>query len=94
MELKQLPTFAERCKLMLDRLNKLRDDPERDFYIDILKQEKDGELIVDVYEKLGVEVFANKKYQRADIKKELDKSIQNYCGLARWLYKKLKTLFL
>ena len=26
-----------------------------------------------MYEKLGVEVFANKKYQRADIKKELDK---------------------
>ena len=73
MELKQLPTFAERCKLMLDKLNKLQGDPERDFYIDILKQEKDGELIVEVYEKLGVEVFANKKYQRADIKKELDK---------------------
>ena len=51
----------------------VRDDPERDFYIDILKQEKDGELIVEVYEKLGVEVFANKKYQRADIKKALDK---------------------
>ena len=73
MELKQLPTFSERCKLMLDRLNKLQDDLNRNFYIDILKQEKDGELIVEAYEKLGVEVFANKKYQRADIKKELDK---------------------
>ena len=73
MELKQLPTFAERCKLMLDRLNKLQDDPDRNFYTGILKQEKDGELIVEAYEKLGVEVFANKKYQRADIKKELDK---------------------
>ena len=73
MELKQLPTFAERCKLMLDRLNKLQGDPNRNFYIDILKQEKDGELIVEVYEKLGIEVFENKKYQRADIKKALDK---------------------
>ena len=73
MELKQLPTFSERCKWMLDRLNKLQDDLNRNFYIDILKQEKDGELIVEAYEKLGVEVFANKKYQRADIKKELDK---------------------
>ena len=73
MDLKQLPTFAERCKLMLDRLNKLQGDPNRNFYIDILKQEKDGELIVEVYEKLGIEVFENKKYQRADIKKELDK---------------------
>lgn len=73
MELKQLPTFAERCKLLLDRLNKLQDDPERDFYTDILKQEKDGELIVEVYEKLGIEVFENKKYQRAEIKKALDK---------------------
>lgn len=73
MELKQLPTFSERCKLMLDKLNKLQGDPERDFYIDILKQEKDGELIVEVYEKLGIEVFENKKYQRAERKKALDK---------------------
>ena len=73
LELKELPTFMERCKLMVDKLNKLQDDPDRDFYINILKQEKDGELIVEAYEKLGVEVFANKKYQRADIKKELDK---------------------
>ena len=34
---------------------------------------KDGELIVEVYEKLGLEVFENKKYQRAEIKKALDK---------------------
>ena len=73
LELKELPTFMERCKLMVDKLNKLQDDPDRDFYINILKQEKDGELIIEAYEKLGVEVFANKKYQRADIKKELDK---------------------
>ena len=73
LELKELPTFMERCKLMVDKLNKLQDDPDRDFYINILKQEKDGELIIEAYEKLGVEVLANKKYQRADIKKELDK---------------------
>ena len=73
LELKELPTFMERCKLMVDKLNKLQADPDRDFYINILKQEKDGELIIEAYEKLGVEVFANKKYQRADIKKELDK---------------------
>ena len=73
MELKQLPTFSERCKLMLDKLNKLQGDPDRNFYTDILKQEKDGELIVEVYEKLGIEVFENKKYQRAEIKKALDK---------------------
>ena len=30
-------------------------------------------MIIEAYEKLGVEVFSNKKYQRADIKKELDK---------------------
>ena len=73
LELKELPTFMERCKLMVDKLNKLQDDPDRDFYINILKQENDGELIIEAYEKLGVEVLANKKYQRADIKKELDK---------------------
>ena len=73
LELKELPTFMERCKLMVDKLNKLQDDPDRDFYINILKQEKDGELIIEAYEKLGVEVLANKKYQTADIKKELDK---------------------
>ena len=73
MELKQLPTFSERCKLMLDKLNKLQGDPDRNFYTDILKQEKDGELIVEVYEKLGIEVFENKKYQRTEIKKALDK---------------------
>ena len=73
LELKELPTFMERCKLMVDKLNKLQADPDRDFYINILKQEKDGELIIEAYEKLGVEVLANKKYQRADIKKELDK---------------------
>ena len=73
LELKELPTFMERCKLMVDKLNKLQDDPDRDFYINILKQEKDGELIIEAYEKLGVEVLANKKYKRADIKKELDK---------------------
>ena len=58
---------------MLDKLNKLQGDPDRNFYTGILKQEKDGELIVEAYEKLGVEVFANKKYQRAEIKKALDK---------------------
>ena len=60
LELKELPTFMERCKLMVDKLNKLQDDPDRDFYINILKQEKDGELIIEAYEKLGVEVLANK----------------------------------
>ena len=33
LELKELPTFMERCKLMVDKLNKLQDDPDRDFYI-------------------------------------------------------------
>lgn len=93
MELKQLPTFAERCKLMLDRLNKLRDDPNRNFYIDILKQEKDGELIVEAYEKLGVEVFANKKYQRADIKKELDKYNTELLRFSPMVVQEIKDIF-
>ena len=93
MELKQLPTFSERCKLMLDRLNKLQDDLNRNFYIDILKQEKDGELIVEAYEKLGVEVFANKKYQRADIKKELDKYNTELLRFSSMVVQEIKEVF-
>ena len=93
LELKELPTFMERCKLMVDKLNKLQDDPDRDFYINILKQEKDGELIVEAYEKLGVEVFANKKYQRADIKKELDKYNTELLRFSSMVVQEIKEVF-
>ena len=93
LELKELPTFMERCKLMVDKLNKLQDDPDRNFYIDILKQEKDGELIVEAYEKLGVEVFANKKYQRADIKKELDKYNTELLRFSSMVVQEIKEVF-
>ena len=93
LELKELPTFMERCKVIVDKLNKLQDDPDRDFYIDILKQEKDGELIVEAYEKLGVEVFANKKYQRADIKKELDKYNTELLRFSSMVVQEIKEAF-
>ena len=93
LELKELPTFMERCKLMVDKLNKLQDDPDRDFYINILKQEKDGELIIEAYEKLGVEVLANKKYQRADIKKELDKYNTELLRFSSMVVQEIKEVF-
>ena len=93
LELKELPTFMERCKLMVDKLNKLQADPDRDFYINILKQEKDGELIIEAYEKLGVEVFANKKYQRADIKKELDKYNTELLRFSSMVVQEIKEVF-
>ena len=93
LELKELPTFMERCKLMVDKLNKLQDDPDRDFYINILKQEKDGELIVEAYEKLGIEVFVNKKYQRADIKKELDKYNTELLRFSSMVVQEIKKVF-
>ena len=93
LELKELPTFMERCKAIVDKLNKLQDDPDRDFYINILKQEKDGELIVEAYEKLGVEVFANKKYQRADIKKELDKYDTELLRFSSMVVQEIKEAF-
>ena len=93
LELKELPTFMERCKVIVDKLNKLQDDPERDFYINILKQEKDGELIVEAYEKLGIEVFVNKKYQRADIKKELDKYNTELLRFSSMVVQEIKEVF-
>jgi len=93
LELKELPTFMERCKLMVDKLNKLQADPDRDFYINIFKQEKDGELIIEAYEKLGVEVFANKKYQRADIKKELDKYNTELLRFSSMVVQEIKDAF-
>ena len=93
LELKELPTFMERCKAIVDKLNKLQDDPDRDFYINILKQEKDGELIIEAYEKLGVEVFANKKYQRADIKKELDKYNTELLRFSSMVVQEIKDAF-
>ena len=93
LELKELPTFMQRCKLMVDKLNKLQADPDRDFYINILKQEKDGELIIEAYEKLGVEVFANKKYQRADIKKELDKYNTELLRFSSMVVQEIKEVF-
>lgn len=93
LELKELPTFMERCKAIVDKLDKLQDDPERDFYINILKQEKDGELIIEAYEKLGVEVFVNKKYQRADIKKELDKYNTELLRFSSMVVQEIKEAF-
>ena len=93
LELKELPTFMERCKAIVDKLNKLQDDPDRDFYINILKQEKDGELIVEAYEKLGVEVFVNKKYQRADIKKEQDKYNTELLRFSSMVVQEIKEAF-
>lgn len=78
-EISRAATFAERCKLMLARLDELKNlkqsDSTFDFdsYAAIFKEVKDGELIVEAYSKLGQGVFEENKYRRADIKKALEK---------------------
>lgn len=78
-EISKVATFADRCKLMLARLDELKNlkqsDSNFDFdsYAAIFKEVKDGELIVEAYSKLGWEVFEENKYRRADIKKALEK---------------------
>ncbi len=74
-EISRASTFADRCKLMLARLDELQTDSSFDIdaYKAIFKETKDGELIVEAYSKLGREVFEENKYRRADIKKALEK---------------------
>ncbi len=78
-EIRQASTFAKRCKLMIEKLEELYGQKQKDCSFDLdtflllLKEIKDGELIVEAFKKLGKEVFEKSKYNRADIKKALKK---------------------
>lgn len=68
---KGLP-FEKRCKIVLRILeqnpNGLKEEV-RDFFLET----SDFQLICDVYFEIGMDIFEKKKYQRAELMKELDK---------------------
>lgn len=98
-EISRAANFAERCKLMLAKLDELyrqkRADSsfDLDSYVVIFKEVKDGELIIEAYDKLGREVFEENGYRRADIKKALEKYNTEALRFSPEVLKEIKDTF-
>ncbi len=69
---KELP-FARRCKMIVDILDANRDHIPHDYLL-LFKDIQDFDLIYEMYQELGKKVLEEKKYQRAEVKKELEKA--------------------
>ena len=65
--MKAKKTFKERCEGMIEILKGLEGEK-----FDILKEIEDFVLIIDVFQKLGCDIFVEKNYSRAELKTALE----------------------
>lgn len=98
-EIRLASTFEKRCKLMVGKLEELYGQKQKnssfdlDTYLLLLKGIRDGELIVEAFEKLGKEVFEKSKYNRADIKKALKKYDTEAMRFSPEVLKEIQNIF-
>ena len=65
-------TFQKRCEIVLEILQRNPDGIDA-HVLELFHEIADFKLIYDVWHEIGLEIFEKKKYQRAELEKELDK---------------------